>query len=70
MTESLQRAFDAASHLPADEQDAIAAWIITELESDRQWNTFWDRSQDELATLAGEALEEHTRGESQDLDLS
>ena len=70
MTESLQRAFDAASQLPAEEQEAIATWILAELESDRRWTALWNRSQDELSALSSEALEEHRRGESQDLDLN
>ena len=37
MTESLQRAFEAASRLPPEEQDAIATWLLAELQSERPW---------------------------------
>ena len=70
MTESLQRAFDAASQLPATEQDAIGTWLLTELESEKKWSDLFARSQDQLASLAREALEEHSRGETLDLDAS
>ncbi len=68
MTESLQRAFDAASQLPATEQDAIGTWLLAELESEKKWSDLFARSQDQLATLAKEALDEHSRGDTQDLD--
>lgn len=64
MTEMLQNAFDAASQLPADDQDAIAAWLLAELESERKWDTLFSGSQDALAMLAKEAREEHSRGET------
>ncbi len=68
MTESLQRAFDAASQLPATEQDAIGTWLLAELESEEKWSDIFARSQDQLAALAKEALDEHSRGDTQDLD--
>ncbi len=70
MTESLQHAFDAASQLPADEQDAIATWILAELKSDGKWAALLNGSQDQLATLANEALAEHSRGETQEFDVN
>lgn len=38
MTESLERAFDVASQLPETEQDAIANWLLAELESEKNWS--------------------------------
>lgn len=70
MTESLQRAFDAASQLPADEQEAIAKWILAELESERKWSNLFAASQDQLASLANEALDEHARGKTRELDTN
>lgn len=70
MTDSLQRAFDAASRLPVEEQNALASWLIFELESERKWSELFANSQDKLALLANEALAEHRRGETQDLDLN
>lgn len=68
MTESLQRAFDAASQLPTDEQDAIATWMLSELGSERKWSQLFQKSAGTLASLAGEALAEHARGETQNLE--
>ncbi len=43
MTESLQNAFSLASDLPDADQDAIAAWLMSELESDRKWSSLFSR---------------------------
>ena len=68
MTESLQRAFEAASELPEAEQDAIAKWLIAELNSEKNWADLFANSQDQLAALAKEAIDEHGRGETRDLE--
>jgi len=60
MTESLQNAFETASRLPDSEQDAIAAWLIAELESERKWDELFNKSQDKLGALADEALAQRT----------
>lgn len=70
MTELLKKAFAEASKLPQDRQDAIAALLLAELESDRQWDSAFSRSQQALASLADEALAEHERGETEELDPS
>ena len=70
MTESLQRAFDAASQLPETEQDAIATWLLTEMKSDTKWSELFGNSQDMLANMASDALDEHRRGETRDLDMN
>ena len=68
MTTSLQQAFQMASILPADQQEALAAVLIEELESERQWQAAFDGSQDALGKLADEALAEHRQGKTRDLD--
>ena len=70
MTESLQRAFDAASQLPESDQDAIAGWLLDELQSERKWSDLFASTQNTLASLANEALEEHARGETRELDTN
>lgn len=70
MTESLQRVFDVASQLPPEEQDALAARLALEFESEKKWAELFAKSQDQLAILANEALAEHRRGETQDLKLN
>lgn len=68
MTKLLKKAFTEISKLPEDEQNAIAAFIIGELESDERWNKMLAKSQDILAGLADEALAEHRAGKTQRLD--
>ncbi len=68
MTDLLKKAFDAASRLPENEQDAVAEWLLAELASEASWEEGFVETQDTLSMLAREALEEHKRGETKDLD--
>ncbi|MBC7359249.1 MAG: hypothetical protein H5U10_12005 [Desulfacinum sp.] len=58
MTELLKKAFEAASKLPPETQDAIAARILMELEDERRWDEAFAKSQDKLAQMADEAVAE------------
>jgi tripartite-type tricarboxylate transporter receptor subunit TctC len=68
VTDLLKRAFDAASRLPEDEQDAVAEWLLAELSSEEEWDKRFAESQGALSSLAREALDEHERGESEELN--
>lgn len=68
MTELLEYAITRLKTLPADEQDAIAAIILEELEDERRWDEAFARSPDLLAKLASEAMAEYRTGKTQDLD--
>ena len=68
MTRLLETAFAEAAKLPPDEQDRIGQWLSSELADDREWDEQFSRSQDVLASLADEALEEIARGDVTDLD--
>ncbi len=68
MPKLLEKAFEQVSRLPESEQDAIAAWLLEELASDRRWDETFAQSEDLLAQLADEALAEYQRGNSQPLD--
>jgi hypothetical protein len=70
MTELLKKAFDEASRLPREQQDAIASLLLKELQSDRHWDRAFEKSQDALAKLADEALAEDERGDTEDLNPS
>lgn len=59
ITELLEQAIARLKTLPANEQDAIAALILEELEDEIQWNEAFVNSQDTLARLAAEAMAEH-----------
>ncbi len=67
MTELLKKAFRAASRLPSEQQDAVATMLLAELESERQWDDAFARSQDFLATLADEAIAEDAAGKTEPL---
>ncbi len=68
MTRLLEEAFTRVSELPADAQDELARWLLSELESERRWSELFAESGDALARLAEEALAEHRRGETKVLD--
>jgi len=68
MTDLLEQAFAQASKLSPQEQDAIADWLLKELESENQWDGSFARSQDALSKLGFEALAEHRQGSTQELD--
>lgn len=68
MTKRLEQAFEEAASLPAEEQDKVAEWILAELRSERRWSKAFAASQDALAQLADEALEDHRAGRTRKLD--
>ena len=68
MTKVLEKAFDEASKLSEGEQNALGEWLLTEIESEREWQQAFARSQDVLADLARKAVAEHRRGETKELD--
>lgn len=68
MTDLLNKAFSAAAKLPAEQQDSLATWLLSELESDRRWDDAFAASHEALASLAEEALNEHRAGRTQSLD--
>jgi hypothetical protein len=68
MTRVLDKAFAEAAKLPESEQDALGEWLLVELESERKWDQAFARSQKLLAELAADALAEHRRGKTEELD--
>lgn len=68
MTQLLRKAFTEAEKLPEQEQDALADWLLAELESERRWEEAFSTSTDALDRLAEEALAEHRIGHTQELD--
>jgi replication fork clamp-binding protein CrfC len=57
MTNLLHKAFAEASKLPDTEQNALAKWLLEELEADKKWGQIFAESEDILERLADEALE-------------
>ena len=68
VTKLLQQAFDEATKLSEKEQNALAALLLSEIDSERQWDEAFAGSQEALLRLAQEALVEHRAGLTQDLD--
>ncbi|MEN9518671.1 MAG: hypothetical protein RLZZ381_1259 [Cyanobacteriota bacterium] len=68
MTELLRQAIAKVQNLPENEQDNIAAIILEELEDEAKWEESFTASQDLLASLASEAMQEYEAGETQELD--
>lgn len=70
MTDLLAAAFEEASHLPAEDQDRFAQWILAELKDEAAWAASFSKSQSVLADLAAEALAEHRSGHTQPFPAS
>ena len=68
MGKLLQKAIAEASRLPESEQEAIGAWLLAEIESERRWDDLFARSADVLERMADQALREHEAGLTEPLD--
>jgi len=62
MTKLLQQAFERASSLPEDLQDQLAREVIDEIESELQWDSDFENSQDQLHKLGKKALSDLKAG--------
>jgi hypothetical protein len=65
----LEKAFAEAAKLPEAEQEALAQQILAEIESEKQWDGLFAKSQDVLEKLGKEALMQHHAGKTRELDL-
>lgn len=68
MTNQLEQAFAKAAKLPKREQDALAAWLLLELEDERRWKRAFKAGRRRLGELADEALAELRAGRTKPLD--
>lgn len=68
MSALMEKAIAEISVLSEREQDALAAWLLAELASERKWGELLAASEDLLSELAEEALEEHRAGKTLPLD--
>ena len=69
MTKLLEKAFKEASRLPDVEQNALAKWVIEELEAEAKWEKAFAGSEDILNRLADEAIAAHKQGKTKLLNL-
>jgi hypothetical protein len=68
MTRLLEKALREASKLPSREQNAFAKIMLEELASEKKWTRKFSKTQDAIASLAGEALLEHRQGKTVPLE--
>ena len=68
MTSILQQAFDKALKLTQEQQDAVGAWLLWELDSERRWDELFARSPELLEKLAADAIAEDDAGLTEPLD--
>jgi len=65
----LERAMEEAQKLSDDEQEAIGAWLLAEIESERRWDQLFSRPPSEaLERMAAEALDDFRAGRTTPLD--
>jgi hypothetical protein len=65
----LAQAIEEAQKLPDDEQEAIGAWLLAEIESERRWDELFTRAPSgALERMAAEALEDFRAGRTTPLD--
>jgi len=69
MGKLLERAIEEAQKLPDAEQEAIGAWLLAEIESERHWDELFSRPPSAaLERLGQEALEDYRSGRTTPLD--
>jgi hypothetical protein len=69
MTKLLNQALQEASKLPETQQNIIARWLLDELLAEKKWDSLFAESEDFLANLANDALNEHRTGNTKPLNL-
>jgi hypothetical protein len=68
MTQALSSAVAAATKLPPEEQDILAAILLDEMQSEQRWSQSFAKSGHALEALASEALAEFRAGRTVPLD--
>ena len=68
MGKLLEKVIIETAKLPDEEQEAFAAFMLAELESERRWDDLFSRSQELLADMAREARSEYRAGLTEPLD--
>jgi len=69
MTRLLNKAFKDASKLPGIEQNALAKWLLEELEAEKKWDRAFAGSEDILGRFADEAIVAHKKGKTTTLNI-
>ena len=69
MTKLLEKAFKNASKLSDIEQNALAKWLLEELEAERKWEKTFAESEDILDQLADKAIGDYKRRKTTPLHM-
>jgi hypothetical protein len=69
MTRLLEKAFKEASKLPVMDQNALAKWLLEELEAEKKWMQTYAESEDILDRLADGAIKDHKKGKTKPLNV-
>ncbi|MCP9910877.1 hypothetical protein KBZ15_13360 [Cyanobium sp. BA20m-p-22] len=68
MTQALSTAVATAAQLPEEEQDALAAILLEEMESEERWSALFADSQNLLERMANETIQDFQAGRVQPID--
>jgi hypothetical protein len=68
MTQALSAAVATAAQLPEEEQDALAAILLEEMESEERWSSLVADSQNLLERMANKAIQDFQAGRVQPID--
>jgi len=69
MGKLFERAIEEAHKLSDDEQEAVGAWLLAEIESERRWDELFSGPPSQaLERMAAEALEDFRAGRTSPLD--
>ena len=69
MTKLLDKAFQEASKLPEMTQNALAKWLMEEMEDEKEWEAAFAETEDILERLADNALLSDKHGKTNTLDI-
>lgn len=68
MTQALSTAVATAAQLPEEEQDALAAILLEEMESEERWSALFADSPNLLERMANEAIQDFQAARVQPID--
>jgi hypothetical protein len=68
MSKLLDEAYAAAKELPEEEQEAIGAWLLAEIEDNRRWDELLSQPSAIIERMADQALDAHRLGLTLPLD--
>jgi len=68
MSNLLDEAYAAAKELPEEDQEAIGAVLLAEIDTDRRWDELFAQPSEVIERMADQALEDQRLGKTLPLD--